>query len=350
VHVTTDTGIDGWGECCTGSEFGEAAFAVKTLIERGFVPRLKGEDPLEYRKIFDKLYSAIEWYGRRGLGIFALSGIDSALVDIAAKFRDVPAYQLIGGGKYKNEIPLYASLLFDMEDPEGTAKKAERYINDGYLGAKFGWGMLPEKSFGRDPDADENIVAVIRKNLGPKAWIMVDVGRYVNWSPTYAIQMARRFSKYNIFWLEEALPQDDIDGYVELTSSVDTTIATGEGFQTIYDFKELITRKAVDLIQPDVSKAGGLSETKRIVDLARLYNTLWVPHNWSTAINTAASLQLVAACPDSFLMEFKQEPNPLIHDLSKKKFEVRNGRMQVPDTPGLGLEIDESVVEKYSVN
>ena len=93
-----------------------------------------------------------------------------------------------------------------MEDPEGTAKKAERYINDGYLGAKFGWGMLPEKSFGRDPDADENIVAVIRKSLGPKAWIMVDVGRYVNWSPTYAIQMARRFSKYNIFWLEEALP------------------------------------------------------------------------------------------------------------------------------------------------
>ncbi|MFI5421158.1 MAG: mandelate racemase/muconate lactonizing enzyme family protein [Nitrososphaerales archaeon] len=350
VHITTDSGIDGWGEACTGSEFGEAAFAVKTLIERGLTRRLKGEDPVQYRKIWDKLYSAIEWYGRRGLGIFALSGIDSALIDIASKALDVPAYQLIGGGKYRTEIPLYASLLFDMEDHEGTAKKAESYIRDGYLGAKFGWGMLPEKSFGRDPDADENIVSVIRKSLGPKAWIMVDVGRYVNWSPTYAIQMARRFSKYNIFWLEEALPQDDIDGYVELTSSVDTTIATGEGFQTIFDFKELISRKAVDLIQPDVSKSGGLSETKRIVEFARIHNLLWVPHNWSTAINTAASLQLVAACPDAFLMEFKQEPNPLIHDLSKKKFEIKNGRMQVPDTPGLGIEIDESVVEKYTAS
>lgn len=350
VHVKTDSGIDGWGECCVGSEYGEAAFAVKTLIERGFIPRIRGEDPLQYRKVCDKLYSAIEWYGRRGLGIFALSGIDTALVDIASKAHDIPAFQLIGGGKYKEEIPLYASLLFDVDDPAGTAKKAERYIRDGYLGAKFGWGMIPEKSFGRNPDADENMISVIREALGPKAWIMIDVGRYVNWSPTYAIQMARRFSKYNIFWLEEALPQDDIDGYIELTSSVDTTIATGEGFQTIYDFKELITRKAVDLIQPDVSKAGGLSETKRIVDLARIHNLMWVPHNWSTAINTAASLQLVAACPDSFLMEFKQEPNPLVHDLWKKKFEIRNGKMQVPDTPGLGIEIDESVVEKYSAD
>jgi L-alanine-DL-glutamate epimerase-like enolase superfamily enzyme len=350
VHVKTDSGLDGWGECCTGSEYGEAAFAVKTLIERGFAPRLKGENPLEFRKLWDRLYSAIEWYGRRGLGIFALSGVDTALVDVASKSLGVPACILIGGGKFKDEIPLYASLLFDMDDPEKTAEKGEKYIRAGYLGAKFGWGMLPSKSFGRDPDKDEEIVSVIRRVLGPKAWIMVDVGRYVNWSPAQAIEMARRFSKYSIFWLEEALPQDDIDGYVELTSSVDTTkIATGEGFQTIFDFKELISRKAVDLIQPDVSKAGGLSETKRIADLARINNVMWVPHNWSTAVNTAASLQLVAACPDSFLMEFKQEPNPLVHDLSRRRFEVRNGRMRVADEPGLGLEIDESVVEKYSM-
>jgi D-galactarolactone cycloisomerase len=159
--------------------------------------------------------------------------------------------------------------------------------------------------------------------------------------------MARRLEKYDLFWFEEALPQDDIDGFVQLTSSVDVTIAAGEGYETIFDFKELLLRKAVDLIQPDVSKAGGLSETKRIVDLARTLNAMWVPHNWSTVINTVASLHIVAASPDAFLLEHKQEPNPLIRELSKRELVVRNGKMQVPDGPGLGIEIDESVIDRF---
>jgi D-galactarolactone cycloisomerase len=137
--------------------------------------------------------------------------------------------------------------------------------------------------------------------------------------------------------LEEALPQDDIEGFVELARAVDVTISAGEGYQTLHDFSDLLSRRALDLIQPDVSKAGGLSETKRIVELARTYNVRWVPHNWSTAINTAASLQLVASAPDAFLLEFKQEPNPLIHELSKSRFEVNKGKLTVPDTPGLGI-------------
>ena len=165
---------------------------------------------------------------------------------------------------------------------------------------------------------------------------MIDVGRYVNWTPTHAIKMARRLEKHNLFWFEEVLPQDDIDGFVQLTSSVDVTIAAGEGYETIHDFKELMVRTAVDLIQPDVSKAGGLSETKRIIDLAHTFNAMWVPHNWSTVTNTVASLHILAACPDAFLLEHKQEPNPLIHELSKEKLTVRNGRMQIPDGPGLG--------------
>jgi D-galactarolactone cycloisomerase len=348
VHVETDDGIHGWGECCTGSEFGEAAFAVKVLIEKGLTPRILGSDPAEYRKIWEQLYLAIEWYGRRGLGIFALSGIDTALVDIVGKARGVPAYELLGG-RFRSEIPLYASLLFDMDNPEATAKKGLRYVKDGYAGVKFGWGMLPSKPFGADADEDEHIVATVRNTIGPEVWLMVDVGRYVNWTRNYAIQMAKRLQKHNMFWLEEALPQDDVEGYVELTDSVDVTIATGEGYQTVHDFYELLHRKAVDLIQPDVSKAGGLSETKRIVDLARVYNTMWVPHNWSTAINTAASLQIVACSPDAFLLEFKQEPNPLVHQLSKPGFSVRNGKLRIPESPGIGIEVDWDVVEKYRV-
>src|SRR5271166_1936346 len=330
VHVETDEGIDGWGECCTGSEYGEAALAVKVLIEKGFVPRIKGEDPRDYRKLWEKLYAETSWYGRRGLTAFAQSGVDTALVDITAKSYGIPASKLLGG-TYRKEIPLYASLLFDMDDVEGTVKKGLRYIEDNYFGVKFGWGMIPSKPFGADADKDEKMVASIREAFGTRGNIMVDVGRYVNWSSDHAIRMAKRLEKYNIFWLEEALPQDDMRGYERLTNSTDVTIAFGEGLYTVYDFADVISRQAADLIQPDASKLGGISEMKRIIELARINNMRWVPHNWSTAINSAASMQLVTSAPDAFLMEFKQEQNPLVSDLSKEKFQIKNGKLIVPD-------------------
>ncbi len=346
VHIETDEGYDGWGECCTGGEYGESALAVKTLIERGFVPRLKDADPRDFRKIWEKLFSETSWYGRRGLTAFAQSGIDTALVDIAAKSYGVPASRLLGGC-YRNEIPLYASLLFDMDDVNGTAEKGLRYIRDGYFGVKFGWGMIPSKPFGANAEADEKMVSSIREAFGSHGNIMVDVGRYVNWTSDHAIQMAKRLEKHGIFWLEEALPQDDLAGYVRLTSSTDVTIAFGEGLYTVYDFADVISRHAADLIQPDASKLGGISEMKRIIELAWINNVRWVPHNWSTAINSAASMQLVASAPDGFLMELKQESNPLISELSKQKFQINHGKLIVPDTPGIGIEIDQNVVDKY---
>jgi len=346
VHIETDEGLDGWGECCTGGEYGESALAVKTLIERGFVPRIKDEDPRDFRKIWEKLYADTSWFGRRGLTAFAQSGIDTALVDIAAKSYNVPASRLLGG-RCRSEIPLYASLLFDMDDIAGTAEKGARYIRQNYFGVKFGWGMIPSKPFGANAVADEKMVATIRESFGSHGNIMVDVGRYVNWTSDYAIRMAKRLEKYNIFWLEEALPQDDLAGYQRLTNSTDVTIAFGEGLYTVYDFADVISRHAADLIQPDASKLGGISEMKRIIELARINNISWVPHNWSTAINSAASMQLVASAPDGFLMEFKQESNPLVSELSKNKFRIENGKLIVPDLPGLGIEIDQDVVDKY---
>ena len=137
-------------------DLGEGAAATKVLIDRGLTPRLIGENPVEYRRIWDKLYSAMECYGRRGLSLISLSGIDTALMDITGRASHLPIHQLMGG-KYRNEIPLYASLLLDMDDMEGTAKKGLPYVRDGYAGTKFGWGMLPEKSFGLDEDKDEKI-------------------------------------------------------------------------------------------------------------------------------------------------------------------------------------------------
>jgi L-alanine-DL-glutamate epimerase-like enolase superfamily enzyme len=348
VHVETDEGIDGWGECCTGGEYGEAAEAVRVLIQKGFTPRILGKDPREYRSIWERLYQDTVWFGRRGLTIFAMSGIDTALVDIAAKSKGVPACVLLGG-RHKSTVPVYASLLFNMDDQEGTGKKGLEYVKAGYFGVKFGWGMIPSRSFGANPQADEQILQSIRQVIGKDARLMVDVGRWVHWDADYAIRMVDRFQKYNLFWLEEALPQDDLDGYVKLATSVETTIAAGECLYTLYDFTDVIKRHALDLIQPDVSKVGGLSESKRIIDFADGNNVQWVPHNWSTAINTAASLHLVASSPKGFLLEFKQEPNPLVTKLSKHPFTIENGALRVPDTPGLGIDIDLDTIERYRV-
>jgi L-alanine-DL-glutamate epimerase-like enolase superfamily enzyme len=346
VHIETDEGVDGWGECSPGGDLGEGAAAVKVIIQKSLAPRILGENPTEYRKIWNQLYAAMEPYGRRGIGIFALSGIDTALLDITGRASGVSISELFGR-RYRERIPLYASLLFDMDDPHKTAEKGLEYVKKGYKGVKFGWGLTPSRAFGKDPEKDEQIVRVIREAIGSMPMLMVDVGRYVDWSVAEAIQMTQRLAKYNIFWLEEPLPRDDLDAYAKLAAAVDTTIAAGEGYQTVFEFKELMDRKAVDLIQPDVAKVGGLSEAKRIVELAHVRNVPWVPHNWSTSINTAASLQLVASSPDAFLLEFKEEPNPLVHGLSKQKFEVTNGEMTIPNRPGLGFDIEISNVMRF---
>jgi L-rhamnonate dehydratase len=349
VKIQTDDGITGWGECCTGSELGEAAWAVKTLIEKGLSQKILGDNPLEYRKIWWKLYYAIEWYGKRGLGVFALSGIDTALLDICGKSLGVPVYNFFGGC-FNREIKLYASLLFDMDNPEETAKKALTYVRDGYFGVKFGWGLNPKSSFGLSQKRDLEIVKTIRDAIGPDTPLMVDVGRYVNWSVSYAVTMAKKLEKYDVYWLEEPLPSDDIDGYASLSRSVDVPIAAGEGYQTAYEFQQLISKDAVDIIQPDPSKLGGLSEAKEIVSLAHIYNKQWVPHNWSTAVNTAACIHLVASSPSGFLLEFKKEANPLVHDILKRKFEIVNGKLRVSDKEGLGIEVDEDRLSHFLVS
>ena len=349
VHIGTDEGIHGWGECATGSDYGEAAFAAKTIIDTNFANKLSNKNPLEYRKIWYELYASTENYGRRDLGVLAISGVDTALIDITAKKFEIPACVLLGGRQHE-EVPLYASLLFNMDDPEGTAKKGLRYVREKYVGLKFGWGMIPSKPFGKNPKADESMIRTIREILGDEIELMIDVGRYLNLSTSRVLQMAKSLEKYNITWLEDPLPRDDIDGYPIVSAASPIPIAAGESYRTIHDFKRAITRREVNLLQPDVSKAGGLSETKRIVEMANAFNFPWVPHNWSTAINTAATLQLVASAPDGFMMEFKQEPNPLVQDLAKtgsSSFQIREGKMQVPSVPGLGIEIDENIVKKY---
>jgi len=349
VKIETDEGITGIGEGCTHSESDEASFAAKAIIERGFAPRLKGEDPLNIQKIWYKLYQYSEWYGRRGIAIYALSAIDIALWDIAGKYLHQPVHKLLGG-KFRDKIRVYASLIFNMDDPESSGKEGRKYVEQGFTAVKYGWGQTWEKAFGLDADRDEEAVRIIREILGPKIDLMVDVGRMVNWSLPYAIKMAERFKKYNIYWLEEPLPQDDIEGYIMLTQKSDVWIAAGEGEYTRWGFKDWIIRRAVDVLQPDVSKAGGLSEVKRICDLAYMWSMMVVPHGFSTAINIAANLHLVASMPNASLLEFRRTESPLIYKLVKRPFEAVNGYLAIPDGEGLGIELNEDVIEEYRID
>ncbi len=179
---------------------------------------------------------------------------------------------------------------------------------------------------------------------------MIDVGRFVNWSPGYAIKMAKALEAFDIFWLEEPLPQDDIDGLRELSRATSIPIATGEGFQTAYEFRRLLESNCVDIVQPDIGKVGGISEAKRIADLAQAFNRRVVTHNWSTAINVAAATHLVASSPSGILVEYKDDPNPFVSGIIKSQFSVDQGRIQVPSGPGLGIEINEDVILKSRVN
>jgi len=348
VEVETDEGITGVGEACIHSERGEAALAVQKIVEIGFKPLVVGENPFDIQRLWLKLYSYCEWYGRAGVATYALSGIDVALWDICGKALGVPVYTLLGG-RFRDKIPVYASLLFDMDDPEGTAKVGKEYVKLGYRAVKYGWGKTRERAFGMNLDKDEEMIRTIREVLGQDIQIMVDVGRFVNLTPAQAIKLAKRLEKYNIFWLEEPLPPEDVTGYKMLSDAVDIYIAAGESEYSKQGFLEYITRRAVDIIQPDVTKAGGLTEAKKIVDFCEAWNLMMVPHGFSSAVNVAANLQLVASMPRAFILEYRRTPSPLISRLSKKPFTYEDGCLKIPTEPGLGIQIDYSVVEECSV-
>mgnify|MGYP001117279570 FL=1 len=348
VEVETDEGVPGIGETCIHSERGEAALAAQKIVEVGFKPLLLGENPFDIQRLWLKLYSYCEWYGRAGIAIYALSGIDVALWDICGKTLGVPIYILLGG-RFRDRIPVYASLLFDMDDPEGTAKEGKEYVKQGYKAVKYGWGRTRERAFGMNPEEDEEMIRTIREALGPDIWIMVDVGRFVNLTPTQAVKLAKRLEKYNIFWLEEPLPPEDVSGYKMLSDAVDVYIAAGESEYNMQGFKEYITNRAVDIVQPDVTKAGGLTMARKIVDLCEAWNVMMVPHGFSSVVNVAANLQLIASMPRAFILEYRRTPSPLISRLSKKPLTYEDGHLKIPSEPGLGIEIDYSVVEECKI-
>jgi L-alanine-DL-glutamate epimerase-like enolase superfamily enzyme len=346
VKVETDSGITGYADLETQPHVARAIVDAPSegsvLGFKGLRSVLIGEDPFDVERLWQKMYMGSVYYGRRGAAMQVISGIDIALWDIVGKKVGEPVYKLLGGA-YRDRVRPYASTLF-RSTPQGMAEASRGYLDQGFSAVKFGWGV-----FGEDAERDVELVAAARTSLGDRVDLLIDTGWYIQRTAKQAIQMVRRLEQFQPFLIEEPLSPEDYDGYAELAGTVDTLIACGEQEATEWGFHTLIERGQVDVIQPDLSRCGGFTAARKIVHLADLYNRLCIPHAWTSDLLTAASLHLNAFMRRSVFQEFNVTVGPLSRELCLNPIHLEDGMLRVPQGPGLGVEIDESVIEKYRV-
>lgn len=343
VRVETDAGITGIGEVDS------SPLAVKGAIEgpfshtitSGLGHLLIGEDPFETEKLWYKMYQSNIYAGRRGIAIHAMSGIDLALWDIKGKALGVPVWKLLGGGFHK-KIRCYASSLFGVT-PQLTADLALRYRDMGFTAVKFGWDPM-----GQSESNDIALVREARRGLGDSVDLMIDAG--LVWDAKTAIRRAKAFSEYNIFWLEEPLRPDDYQGYRRLSESTEIRIAAGEEESSRLSYLELMDQGKIDVVQVDLARCGGFTEAMKIASLAWDRGLPVANHGFTTYVNVAAALHWLNAVPNALICEFVAQDGTNLRDmLTHQQFVAKDGYLQMPDEPGLGVDLNEDAVQKYRV-
>ncbi len=297
IRVSTDEGIDGIGEVDSAPEvvraIVESPASMRTMW--GLRELCLGEDPRQIAKLWHKLYRGTSYYGRAGVAIHAISGVEIALWDIMGKVAGVPVHTLIGGA-HRGSVRVYASLMTP-HSTHGTASAVAALAAAGFTAVKLGGGPL-----GHDDDTDEALVAAARE-AAPDIELMIDLGDA--WETTnHALTMARRLERYRLRWIEEPIWPDDLDAYAWLTQRSPVPIAAGEAEGTEDRLLEMIRRRAVDVLQPDATRAGGLLATRRVVDAAARAGQEVVLHCWPTGVTKAISLHLTAACANLELLEY----------------------------------------------
>jgi L-alanine-DL-glutamate epimerase-like enolase superfamily enzyme len=345
IRIETSDGVTGWGEAITGAE--DASLATKVIVDRGLAPRLVGRDPRAIDAIWTELTTSTYWTGNGGIVTFAISAIDMALWDLAGRLADVPVHELLGG-KRRDHIRAASSIIFDTADIEGIGRQFADLRARGYQVLKGGWGHDLSIAFGRDADRDTAIVRTMRESVGDDADIVVDVVAGAGWTADVAIERARAFEPYRLFWLEDALPEADGAGWAALRAGTSTPLCTGEKGWTVPHFEGLIDRGSLDIVMLDPGRAEGVSGTWRVIQRAAAAGMAWNAHSWSSALNTAASLHLAAASDNVLVLELKPEPGPMQHELVTDPIEMVDGVIAVRDAPGLGVTVDEAAVRRYT--
>jgi D-galactarolactone cycloisomerase len=344
--VSTDAGIEGVGEAFY---FGGPATVVATLMRDGLGPLLLGCDPMDTSVIWDRLYNWTRDQGQKGLTISALSAVDIALWDIKGKALGVPVSTLLGGA-YRRRARVYATGLYE---PQGVPSIPAALVNEALGYAKAGFCGMKLK-VGYDLRTDVTYVRAIREAIGRDLLLMVDANHAYNASE--AIRLAREMEPYDITWFEEPVPPEDLDGYLEIKRQSKLLIAGGECEYTRYGFRELINRRAVDILQPDLCACGGFSEMQKVIAMASAANLPVIPHVWGTSVGLAAALQLFAALPHfperrfpaEPLFEYDRSPHPFRDGVTKERFAMKDGHLPIPDRPGLGVTLDMDFIRRFA--
>jgi L-alanine-DL-glutamate epimerase-like enolase superfamily enzyme len=338
VAVHTDGGITGYGSAYTDGRLVQAALKV---LERFYL----GENALEPGRVSEKMHQNTFWMGRGGTLTHAISGIDIALWDIAGKALGVPVAQLLGGFHRRRAQP-YCSLL--MDEPGPMRDLVAGFYAKGFRAFKIGWGPFGRRN---DPKLDEAIVSAAREGAGDSSKLFVDAGASDSYWPNglkWAVRTAHMLKDYDVGWFEEALRPDAIDDFIELRRASPVPIATGEVLTRRQSFLPWFVRGALDIVQPDVTKVGGLSEQRRIAWMADEFGVKYVGHGWNTALGVAADLQLAAALPNVDLVEYIGGSS-YVDGITEEPFVLDgDGWLTIPDRPGLGVALDREKLARYS--
>jgi L-rhamnonate dehydratase len=338
VRVHTDEGLIGLGEVDSMPS------VVKAIIEAprahqlasGLRELLVGQDARDIEGLWRRMYRGSLYYGRRGPVAHAISGVDIALWDIAGQAAGKPIHALLGGAR-RERIRAYASTLMP-ETPEEAATVVSAQLEAGFRAVKLGYGPL-----GRDADLDVALVAAARAAGGEDMDLMIDIG--LGWSdPGDAIARARRMEEFRPAWIEEPFAPDEHEHYAALAEAIGVPLAAGEQEATLPDFARIIDACRLGIVQPDVTRAGGITECMRIAELVRERGRRCVLHAWSTGIIKAASLHVLAAIAEAEYFEDCIQTTVLNERLVAEDFAVVDGEVEIPMRPGLGITLDEDVL------
>ena len=337
IAVFTDEGITGWGSAFTNDELVLGALHV-------LAPLYLGENPLEPERVSEKLHANTFWMGRGGSITHAISGIDIAMWDILGKAVGQPVGRLLGG-RYRDRVRPYASIL--MSEPMELAEHLALVVSQGFRAIKIGWGP-----FGRECCAmDEKIVSAARSAIPEECLLMVDAGASdAFWPQDYkwAARTARMLADYTVHWFEEPVQPDNLRDYVLLRNNSPVPIAGGEVLTRRQSFAPWLQQGAFDIVQPDVTKVGGISEERRIAWMAEENGVRFIPHGWNTALGLAADLHLASASRNTDMVEYLTG-SPFVDDLVEDGWELDSeGLLRIPDGHGLGVSLDMDAVERHT--
>ena len=325
VRATTDDGLIGWGECFALG----ATEAVCHVVDDALASIVRGQDPTQIESLVDRMHRALMIWGRRGLAMMAVSGVELALWDLVGKARQVPVYELLGG-LCQPRLRVYSSLL-RYDTPSQVGQAVAGALTLGHTAIKL-------------HQIDVESVVVAREVAGDDVDIMLDTN--CPWTVEQAIRIGRQLERFELRWLEEPVwPPEDYAGLARVRAALRIPIACGENDATVFGFRELLGQGAADVVQPSVTKVGGLLEMKKIAVLAAAANVTLVPHAFYYGPGLAASLHLAAATPGVPYVEFPG--TPLVASLIAEPIRSTGGTVGVPDRPGLGADPDPGLLSRY---